>query len=162
MMRSSFASEHDAFRTEFGQFVRDAIVPHNADWAARGAVDRDLFTAAGRAGYLGRSLPAAFGGHDERDFRFSQIMCEEWELAGVAGAGSGLGLHNDMVVPYFANYASAEQRGRWFAGLCSGALIGAIAITEPDAGSDIAGIRTTLRRQARHFVLNGRKTLIGN
>jgi alkylation response protein AidB-like acyl-CoA dehydrogenase len=162
LSRPIFAAEHDAFREEFAGFVRREIVAHNDAWMQAGRVDRSMFAAAGAAGFLGRSLPRAYGGRDESDFRFSQIMLEEFELAGVAGAGSGLGLHNDMALPYFRRYASEGQRERWFAGLCTGARIGAIAITEPGAGSDVAGIATTATLEGDEYVLRGDKTLIGN
>ena len=160
--RTIFNEQHDAFRATFQTFVRDAIVPNNPAWERAGVVDRAMFAAAGKAGFLARALPAKYGGRAETDFRFSQIMSEESELAGVAAAGSGIGLHNDMVVPYFARYSSEDQKERWFHGLCSGALIGAIAITEPGAGSDVAGIATTAAQAGGGYVLNGSKTLIGN
>lgn len=160
--RPIFEAQHLRFRDRFRAFVDAEIVPRNADWVRQGRVDRELFTAAGAGGFLGRSLPAAYGGEDERDFRFSQLMAEEWELAGVAAAGSGLGLHNDMAIPYFLAYATEDQRSRWFAGLRSGELIAAIAITEPGAGSDVAGIQTTAAPGGDGFILNGAKTLIGN
>lgn len=160
--RPIFEADHDRFRARFRTFVDTEIVPHNEDWIRQGRVDRALFAAAGAAGFLGRALPTAYGGEDERDFRFSQLMAEEWELAGVAAAGSGLGLHNDMAIPYFLAYATEDQRSRWFAGLRSGEFIAAIAITEPSAGSDVAGIQMTATRSAAGFILNGAKTLIGN
>jgi alkylation response protein AidB-like acyl-CoA dehydrogenase len=160
--RRCFDYKHEEFRSRFRRFVEEEVIPHDRDWRELGVVDRNLFKKAGDAGFLGLRMPQEFGGSADSDFRLSQIMLEESELSGVGSAVSGLGLHNDMVLPYFARYATAEQAQRWFPGLVSGVLIAAIAITEPGAGSDIGGIVTTAARHGDGFIVNGAKTLIGN
>jgi alkylation response protein AidB-like acyl-CoA dehydrogenase len=162
MERTIFTPEHDLFRESFRQFVQREIVPNNEKWEAAGIVDRSLFEAAGAAGFLGIAVPEEFGGGGSDDFRFSLIMGEELDAAGVAGAGSGLGLHNDIVLPYFMEYCNDEQKQRWLPGLCSGELISAIAMSEPGAGSDLAGMATTAVRDGDTYIVNGSKTFISN
>jgi alkylation response protein AidB-like acyl-CoA dehydrogenase len=162
MERLIFTPEHDLFRESFRQFVQREIVPNNEKWEAAGIVDRSLFEAAGAAGFLGIAVPEEFGGGGSDDFIFSLIMGEELDAAGVAGAGSGIGLHNDIVLPYFMEYCTDEQKQRWLPGLCSGELISAIAMSEPGAGSDLAGMATTAVRDGDTYVVNGSKTFISN
>jgi alkylation response protein AidB-like acyl-CoA dehydrogenase len=162
MERRHFTPIHLAFRERFRDFVQSEIVPNNAAWCEAGIVDRTLFQKAGKAGFLGLQAPKQYGGHGGSDFRFNQIMIEECELAGVAAAGSGLGLHNDMAVPYITRYCSEAQKAKWLPALCTGDQICAIAITEPNAGSDIAGIETVAERKGDVFIVNGTKTMIGN
>lgn len=162
MERTIFTPEHDLFRESFRQFVQREIVPNNEKWEAAGIVDRSLFEAAGAAGFLGIAVPEEFGGGGSDDFIFSLIMGEELDAAGVAGAGSGIGLHNDIVLPYFMEYCNDEQKQRWLPGLCSGELISAIAMSEPGAGSDLAGMATTAVRDGDVYVVNGSKTFISN
>jgi alkylation response protein AidB-like acyl-CoA dehydrogenase len=162
MNRRHFEPVHLEFRDRFRSFVQNEIVPNNVSWREAGIVDRTMFQKAGKAGFLGLQMPKCYGGQETSDFRFNQILAEESELAGVAAAGSGIGLHNDMALPYLIRYCTETQKKKWFPGLCSGDLIGAIAITEPAAGSDIAGIATTAVRRGDVFVVNGAKTLIGN
>ena len=162
MERTIFTSEHDLFRESFRQFVQREVVPNNEKWETAGIVDRALFEAAGAAGFLGIAVPEEFGGGGSDDFVFSLIMGEELDAAGVAGAGSGLGLHNDIVLPYFVEYCNDEQKQRWLPGLCSGELISAIAMSEPGAGSDLAGMATTAVRDGDTYVVNGSKTFISN
>ncbi|MFN3220269.1 MAG: acyl-CoA dehydrogenase family protein [Acidimicrobiales bacterium] len=162
MERTIFTPEHDLFRESFRQFVQREIVPNNEKWEAAGIVDRSLFEAAGAAGFLGIAVPEEFGGGGSDDFRFSLIMGEELDAAGVAGAGSGIGLHNDIVLPYFMEYCDDEQKQRWLPGLCSGELISAIAMSEPGAGSDLAGMATTAVRDGDTYIVNGSKTFISN
>ncbi|MBT94350.1 MAG: acyl-CoA dehydrogenase [Acidimicrobiaceae bacterium] len=162
MDRTIFNEEHDLFRDTFKQFVEKEMVPYNETWEKNGIVDRELFEKAGRSGFLGIDLPEKFGGGGISDYRFNQIMGEEFDLAGVATAGSGIGLHNDICAPYFKEYCNEEQRGRWMPGITSGSLITAIAMSEPGTGSDLASISTTAVKDGESYVLNGAKTFISN
>lgn len=162
MERTIFTDEHDLFRDGFRQFVDKELVPHNEKWEAAGIVDREMFEAAGAAGFLGMAVDERYGGGATTDFRFNQIITEELDMAGVASAGSGIGLHNDICLPYFLEYCNEEQRDRWLPGLCSGELIAAIAMSEPGVGSDLAGIATTAERDGDVYVVNGSKTFISN
>ena len=162
MERTIFESEHNLFRESFRQFVDKEIVPNNQAWEEKGIVDRSLFEIAGSNGFLGVDIPQEFGGGGIADYRFNQIMQEEFDMAGVAAAASGLGLHNDICIPYFLEFCSDEQRERWLPGLVSGQYITAIAMSEPGTGSDLAAISTTATKDGDSFVLNGAKTFISN
>ena len=162
MERTIFESEHHLFRESFRQFVDKEIVPNNQAWEEKGIVDRSLFEIAGSNGFLGVDIPQEFGGGGIADYRFNQIMQEEFDMAGVAAAASGLGLHNDICIPYFLEFCSEEQRARWLPGLTSGRYITAIAMSEPGTGSDLASIATTATKDGDSFVLNGAKTFISN
>ena len=162
MERTIFESEHHLFRESFRQFVDKEIVPNNQTWEEKGVIDRSLFEIAGSNGFLGIDIPQEFGGGGSADYRFNQIMQEEFDMAGVAAAASGLGLHNDICIPYFLEFCSDEQRERWLPGLVSGQYITAIAMSEPGTGSDLAAISTTATKDGDSFVLNGAKTFISN
>ncbi len=138
------------------------MVPHIEQWEKDGIVARDLWLKAGQQGFLGISVPEEYGGAGIDDFTYNAIMAEEYTRANVTSAGAGFGLHNDVVLPYFLNYASEEQKQRWLPGMCSGELITAIAMTEPNTGSDLAAVRTTAIRQGDYYLLNGQKTFITN
>ncbi len=162
MERTIFDEEHRLFREGFRRFVEKELVPHDERWQENGVVDRELFAAAGSNGFLGLAVPEEYGGGGTTDFRFNQIITEEFEMAGVGAAGSGIGLHNDVCLPYFLEYCTDEQRRRWLPGLCSGELIAAIAMSEPSVGSDLARLATTAERDGDVYVVNGTKTFISN
>jgi alkylation response protein AidB-like acyl-CoA dehydrogenase len=152
---------HEMFRAAVRTFMEREVVPHHERWEKQGVVDRDLFLKAGAAGYLGMDVPEAYGGGGLDDFRYNAIFREEAARARVAISATRVSLHNDVCIPYFAG-ADEEQRQRWLPGLCDGSLIGAIAMTEPTAGSDLASMRTTAKRDGDHYVINGAKTMISN
>jgi alkylation response protein AidB-like acyl-CoA dehydrogenase len=162
MERTIFEPTHDMFRESFRTFVEKEITPHYLEWDAKGIVDRDLFRRAGAAGFLAMDAPEAYGGGGVADFRYNQIISEEIQLAGVAGGGLGLTLHNDICLPYFLNLATEEQKERWLPGICSGEQITAIAMTEPGIGSDLASMQTTALRDGDRYIVNGSKTFITN
>mgnify|MGYP001255723401 CR=1 FL=1 len=162
MKRNIFDEDHELFRNTFRQFVQKEMVPRNALWEENGIVERELFEKAGSNGFLGIDLPEEYGGGGIVDYRFSQIMGEEFDLAGVATAGSGIGLHNDICIPYFKEYCNEEQQQRWMPGLTNGSLISAIAMSEPSTGSDLASISTSAVKDGESFIVNGAKTFISN
>ncbi len=162
MRRTLFTEEHTLFRDSFRHFVEKEMVPYIDQWEKDGIVDRDLWLKAGQQGFLGINVPEEYGGAGIDDFAYSAIMAEEYTQAGTTSAGAGIGLHNDIVVPYFLIYASEEQKQRWLPGMCSGELITAIAMTEPDTGSDLAAVRTTAMRRGDSYILNGQKTFTTN
>ncbi len=162
MKRTIFEEDHQLFRETFRQFVEKEMVPHNNFWEQEGIVSREIFEKAGEHGFLGIDLPEEYGGGGINDYRFNQIMGEEFDLAGVAAAGSGLGLHNDICLPYFKEYCTTEQKERWMHGLTNGSLITAIAMSEPGTGSDLASIATTAVKDGESYLLNGAKTFISN
>jgi alkylation response protein AidB-like acyl-CoA dehydrogenase len=160
MARAIFDQEHEAFREAVGTFLDKEVVPFHDQWERDGIVDREVWAKAGAQGLLGLQLDEAYGGGGTPDFRYNVVIGEELTRRGVYGPA--FTLFNDMIVPYLAASASEEQRHRWFPGLCSGETIAAIAMSEPGAGSDLQGIRTTAVDAGDHYVLNGQKTFISN
>ncbi|HZI45578.1 MAG TPA: acyl-CoA dehydrogenase family protein [Ilumatobacter sp.] len=161
-MRTLFEAEHDAFRESFASWVANEVSPDYMDWEREGLTPREMFSSAGKYGFVGIAIPEEYGGGGSRDFRFNQVIAEEFAAAGIGGSGLGLTLHNDVCTPYFLEYCTEEQRQRWFPGIASGELITAVAMTEPGTGSDLAGIATTAARDGDEYVLNGSKTFITN
>ncbi len=162
MRRTLFTEEHELFRESFRQFLARHVVPHREAWDRCGLMDRAVFTEAGRAGFLGFAIPTEYGGGGVRDFRYNLIINEEIQAAVVAGPGLGLTLHTDICLPYLLDLTDDEQKARWLPGVSSGELVTAIAMTEPGAGSDLAGVSTTALRDGDTYVVNGSKTLITN
>ena len=162
MKRRLFNEEHVMFRKTFRHFVETEIVPHNEQWEKDGIVSRELWESAGKQGFLGMVAPEKHGGAGITDFAYSAIIVEEIVRANASSAGLGISLHNDIVLPYFMRYTTEEQKQRWLPGICSGKAILAIAMTEPNTGSDLAGVRATALRHGDHYVLNGAKTFITN
>ena len=133
-----------------------------AKWEAAGKVDKEMFRKAGQSGLLGMAIPTDHGGGGVDDFRFNAVIVEEMMRADAFASGMCITLHNDVVLPYFLELSTDEQKTRWFPGLASGELMSAIAMTEPGAGSDLAGIKTTAIRDGDTYVVNGSKTFITN
>jgi alkylation response protein AidB-like acyl-CoA dehydrogenase len=160
--RNLFEAEHDELRASFRAWLAKEVTPHCDEWDKAGIVPRELFSEAGRYGFLGMSVPEEYGGGGVDDFRYNQIMAEESQAAGIGGAQLGIQLHNDVCLPYFLRYCNEEQRRRWLPGIASGELITAIAMTEPGIGSDLAAMSTTAARDGDHYVVNGSKNFITN
>ncbi|MFJ9629410.1 acyl-CoA dehydrogenase family protein [Streptomyces sp. NPDC101175] len=158
MRRTLFEETHEDFRLLVRDFIAREVVPCYEDWRRAGLVPRDLFTALGKLGIIGTSIPEEYGGGGQDDYRYNAVIQEECARACVTLGG--LRTHLDIVVPYFTGLADAEQRARWLPGLASGELYSAIAMSEPATGSDLAGITTRAVRDGDHFVLNGAKTFI--
>ncbi len=162
MKRTLFESEHVDYRESVRRFVAEEITPNHAVWEHEGIVPRELFAKAAAKGMLAMQVPEAFGGMGADDFRFNQILIEEISLAGDAGSGLGITLHNDICLPYFLKQSNDDQKRRWLPGIADGSLITAVAMTEPEIGSDLAGLRTTAIRDGDEYVVNGSKTFITN
>ncbi|MEU2250080.1 acyl-CoA dehydrogenase family protein [Streptomyces sp. NPDC019224] len=160
MQRQIFTEEHHAFRETVRAFLAKEVLPHYEQWEKDGIVSREAWRAAGRQGLLGLAVPEEYGGGGTTDFRYSAVLAEEFTRAGTPGLA--LGLHNDIIGPYLTGLATEEQKRRWLPGFCSGETITAIAMTEPGAGSDLQGIRTTAEDGGDHWLLNGSKTFISN
>ncbi|MEV7414899.1 acyl-CoA dehydrogenase family protein [Streptomyces sp. NPDC089919] len=160
MRESELTDEHRDFRALVRDFVEREVVPHHPRWEQEGLVDRELWQSAGKLGLLGIDVPAEYGGGGVRDFRYQVIISEE--IMRVGATGVGFALHNDVVAPYLLELATEEQKRRWLPGFCSGELVTAIAMTEPEAGSDLGAVRTTARREGDTYVLSGAKTFITN
>jgi acyl-CoA dehydrogenase len=149
-----------AFREVVRKFLQTEVIPYYEDWESAGTVPRELWRKAGALGFFGMQVPEEFNGAGSASFRFNAAITEEAQAAGV-GMGA-FRLQNDVCIPYFLHVANDEQRARYLPRLGAGELICAIAMTEPDAGSDLRGIRSSAARDADHFVLNGAKTFISN
>lgn len=160
MRPEMLGEEHLMFRDAFRKFVLKELVPHMEEWEQKGIVSREAWLLAGASGFLGMDVPEAYGGIGEVDFRYSAIVCEELAYQGVSSIA--LPLQTDMVIPYITKYGNEDQKRGWLPKLVSGELIGAIAMTEPNTGSDIASIETIALRQGDHYLLNGQKTFISN
>jgi len=162
MQRDLFEADHELFRSTAREFVEREVAPNVAKWEAQGRVDKDMFRKAGRAGLLGMAVPEEHGGGGITDFRFNMVIGEELMRADAMASGMCITLHNDVCLPYFTHLCDREQAERWMPGLVSGDLMSAIAMTEPGAGSDLAGIKTTAIRDGDVYVVNGSKTFITN
>lgn len=158
--RTIFDSEHEIFRETFSKFVQKEVAPHAEQWRAAGQVDRAAFEKAGAQGYLMMWAEEKYGGAGIKDFRYEQIMIEENMRYGEPGFF--LTLHTRLVGPYIGELGSEEQKGRFLPGCVSGKSILAIAMTEPSAGSDLAGMKTHAEDKGDHWLLNGSKTYISN
>ncbi|MFE7511276.1 acyl-CoA dehydrogenase family protein [Streptomyces sp. NPDC057540] len=160
MKRQLYTADHEAFRAVVRTFLEKEVLPHYAQWEKDGIVSREVWLAAGRQGLLGIAVDEEYGGGGNPDFRYGAVLAEEFTRAGAPGLA--IGLHNDIIGPYLTSLGTEEQKRRWLPGFCSGELVTAIAMTEPGAGSDLQGIRTTAEDHGDHWVLNGSKTFISN
>jgi alkylation response protein AidB-like acyl-CoA dehydrogenase len=156
--RTAFSEDHDLFRDQVRRFLERELVPHLDRWEGEGIIDRGFWNKAGEAGLLCPTVPEEYGGPG-LDFGFNAVIDEE--LAYV-GSTAGITLHSDIVADYIVAYGSEEQKRHWLPRMVSGETATAIAMTEPGAGSDLQGIRTTAKRDGNHYVLNGSKTYITN
>ena len=158
--RTLFSSDHESFRDSFRRFIDKEIAPFHAEWEEQGYVDRAVWNKAGENGFLCMTMPEEYGG-SEADKFYSVIQFEEVARAGVTGIG--FSLHSEIVAPYILHYGTPEQKAKYLPKLASGEMIGAIAMSEPAAGSDLQGIKSTAILQADgSYLLNGSKTFITN
>lgn len=152
-----YQDEHNVFREAFQQFVAEEITPYLDEWEADHLVSKSVYEKMGENGFLCSWLPEEYGG-SEADFIFSAIMSEE---LGKAGAVSVMApLHSDIIAPYIYHLGSEEQKAKWLPRCASGETLLAIAATEPNAGSDVAGFQTRAEKDGDEYVLNGSKTFI--
>jgi alkylation response protein AidB-like acyl-CoA dehydrogenase len=152
--------EHEDFRRTARAFLEKEVVPFHEQWEKDGQVDRAVWAKAGETGLLCFDVEEQYGGAGIRDFRYNMVLAEE--ISRVGASGLGFAVHTDIIVPYISTLGTDEQKQRWLPGLVSGELISAIAMTEPGAGSDLQGIRTSAVDKGDHYVLNGSKTFISN
>ncbi|WP_067688833.1 acyl-CoA dehydrogenase family protein [Nocardia jejuensis] len=162
MERGHYQDDHLAFGELAEGFIRKEVAAHYLAWEDEGIVPREIFARAGELGLLGFAVPQEFGGLGVADFRFNQILIEAFMDADCAGVGLNFALHNDICTPYLVELTTDEQRERWLPGFVAGTAIAAIGMTEPGAGSDVAGIRTAAVDMGDHFLVNGAKTFITN
>jgi acyl-CoA dehydrogenase len=158
-MRKVFRDDHEMFRDQVRRFVETEIVPHHAEWERDGIVPKSLWLRAGEEGLLCVTAPEEYGGSGG-DFGHSAILIEE--LARVNATAVGFTTHSDIAVPYLVNYGTGDQKARWLPRLISGELIAVIAMSEPQIGSDLRGMKTKAVRDGDHYILSGQKTFITN
>jgi acyl-CoA dehydrogenase len=158
MRRTIFSADHASFRSMVRDFIDREVIPAYPEWEREGAAPREFYRRLGEVGIIGLSIPSEFGGGGTTDYTYNVVIQEEAARAGVT-LGT-LRTHMDVILPYFLDLANPEQRDRWFPGFAAGELFTAIAMTEPDTGSDLAGITTTAVLDGDHYVLNGAKTFI--
>ena len=159
-MADVFTSEHEDFRRTARTFYEREVIPFHDQWEKDGIVPRDLWLRAGAAGLLCFDVPEEYGGPGVQDFRYNVILSEEQTRAGASGPG--FSVHTDIIVPYLTTLGTEDQLRRWLPGCVSGETITAIAMTEPGAGSDLQGVRSTAVDKGDHYLLNGSKTFISN
>jgi acyl-CoA dehydrogenase len=158
--RTLFNDGHEAFRDSFRRFIDKEIAPYHEAWEEQGYVERTVWNKAGENGFLCMGLPEAFGGSDA-DKLYSVVQMEEIARAGFSGIG--FGLHSEIVAPYILHYGTEAQKQKYLPKLVSGEMVGAIAMSEPAAGSDLQGVKTTALLQSDgSYLINGSKTFITN
>lgn len=157
--RTLFSAEHDAFRDTVRRFLEKEATPFHEQWEKDGLVPKSLWLKAGEQGFLCPMVSETYGGLGA-DFLYSAIVNEEVSRAGLTGIGWNL--HTEIVAPYIEHYGSEELKQRLLPKMVSGEMIGAIAMTEPGAGSDLQGVKTTAVRDGDHYIVNGSKTFITN
>ncbi|MFJ6262515.1 acyl-CoA dehydrogenase family protein [Rhodococcus erythropolis] len=160
MRRTLFTADHEAYRETVREFIAREITPHYDSWEEARLVDRSAWLAAGKMGIVGLAVPEQYGGSGELDYRYRYVVAEEIARTGTTSFGAGLGLQDDIVIPYIADLGTDEQKARWLPGMAAGELICAIAMTEPGTGSDLQGIKTSAVRDGDDWILNGQKTFI--
>jgi alkylation response protein AidB-like acyl-CoA dehydrogenase len=160
--RTLYGPDHEAYRETVREFLAREIVPHQHDWDRQHMIDRAVFARAAKAGIYALQVDERFGGAGESDYRYRMVVCEEVARVFAYSFGLTISLQDDLVLHYLLDLTTEQQKERWLPGFASGELIGALAMTEPGAGSDLKGIRTSARRDGDRWILNGQKTFISS
>ena len=159
MKREIFQEEHEIFRDAFRKFLEKHVVPHQEEWLKAGIVSREAWQEAGEQGFIAPWLPEEYGGSGA-DFLYTVVEIEE--MSHIGETGFMLNLHGDVVVPYLEAFGTEEQKRKWLPKCASGEIITAVAMTEPNAGSDLQALQTTAVKEGDSYVINGQKTFISN
>jgi len=157
--RTLFTPDHEAFRDSARRFMNEEVAPHEERWQEQGYVDREVWHKAGANGFLCASMPEQYGGVGA-DRLYSMVLMEE--QAFINSSSLGFGLHSEIVAPYLKSYGSEAVKRKYLPRMASGEMIGAIAMTEPGAGSDLQSIKTSAVKKGDKYILNGAKTFITN
>lgn len=157
-----YNEEHGMFRQTVAEFAAKEITPHNAEWEKNKMVSREIWQKLGEAGFLCMQVDEQYGGMGIKDFRYNAIFAEELSKTGCAGPAVGFPLHNDIVCPYIEHYGTEAVKHKWLPNMVNGTAISAIAMTEPGAGSDLQGMKSTAVDKGDYYLLNGSKTFITN
>ena len=156
-----FTSEHEELRASVRAFVARELLPNAQEWEKAEAFPKEVFMRVGELGFFGLKYEEAYAGSGP-DYIADAVVTEEFARCGSAGVSSSFGGHKDLAMLYVSNFGTHEQKQRWLPPSISGEMVGCLAVTEPDAGSDVASIRTTARRDGSDWVINGAKTYITN
>lgn len=160
--RTLFGPEHEEFRKSVRRFFAEEVMPHREAWEAQQHVDREIWSRAGELGLLCMQIPEEYGGAGAADRLFNVVMIEEGAAAGDSGFSAGASVHSDIVANYILNFGSEEQKRKWLPKMVRGEIVGAIAMTEPAAGSDLQAVRTSAVGKGDRYLINGSKTFITN
>ena len=162
MHRRLYEADHEAYRETVREFLKREVEPFKDEWDANKWIDRSVFARAAKAGIYALQVEERFGGAEEADYRYRMVVCEEVAKINALSFGLSVSLQDDLVLHYLLDLTNEEQKRRWLPDFASGELIGALAMTEPGAGSDLRGIRTSARRDGDEWVINGQKTFISS
>ncbi|MFJ4223929.1 acyl-CoA dehydrogenase family protein [Microbacterium sp. NPDC089695] len=164
MERDIYEEDHEAFRDLVKDFVKRHVNNEAIErWDAAGEIDRDTMLAAGEAGLIGLSVPEEFGGAGMlQDYRFRTIVMEEVIASGAGSLAGAFGIQDDLAVPYLVHMGTQEQKEKWLPRMATGEVLGALAMTDPGAGSDLRGIKTNAKKVDGGYILNGAKTFISS
>jgi alkylation response protein AidB-like acyl-CoA dehydrogenase len=160
LTRTLFDDDHKLFRESAAAFVDREILPRREEIREARRIPKELWLTAGESGFLGVAVPEEYGGSDV-DFRYNTVFNEELSRAGMAFSSS-FTIHADVCAPYLTRLTTEEQKQRWLPKFCSGEMVTAIGMTEPEAGSDLQGLKTNAKRDGHEWVINGSKTFITN
>jgi alkylation response protein AidB-like acyl-CoA dehydrogenase len=160
--RTIYREEHLLFKKSVEDFIAKEITPYHAQWEKDQMVTRESWRKLGEAGFLCMQAPQEYGGLDINDFRYDAIFIEALGLSGCGGPAVGYPLHSNIVMPYVLHYGNEATKQKYLPKMISGEWIGAIAMTEPNAGSDLQNIKTTAIDKGDHYLVNGSKTFITN
>jgi len=162
MQRILYEADHEAYRESVREFLAREVAPHQHDWDRDRWIDRAVFARAAKAGIYALQIGEQYGGAGEPDYRYRMIVCEEVARINALSFGLTVSLQDDLVLHYLLDLTNDEQKQRWLPGFAAGELIGALAMTEPGAGSDLRGMRTSARLDGDTWILNGQKTFISS
>jgi alkylation response protein AidB-like acyl-CoA dehydrogenase len=160
--RDLYTEDHELYRQTVREFLLREVVPFHAQWEADRWTDRAVFAEAAKHGVYGLQIPEEYGGPGEDDYRFRMVAAEEIAKVHALSFALTISLQDDLVLHYLLDLTTGEQKQRWLPGFASGRLIGALAMTEPETGSDLQGIKTSARRDGDDWILNGQKTFISS
>jgi alkylation response protein AidB-like acyl-CoA dehydrogenase len=162
VQRSLYEADHEAYRETVREFLSREVVPHHEAWDREHRIDRQVFARAAKAGLYALQVDERYGGAGEPDYRYRMVVCEEIARVNALSFGLTMSLQDDLVLHYLLDLTNDEQKQRWLPGFAAGEIIGALALTEPGAGSDLKGIRTTAHKDGDRWILNGQKTFISS
>ena len=160
MQRDIYDESHELYRQTVREFIVREVAPNYEAWESAGMIDRQVFKAGCAAGIYGLEIPERFGGSGTSDYRYRSVVCEEMARARATSVSISFTNQDDLILYYLLDLGTEEQLQRWIPGMASGDLIGALAMTEPGAGSDLRGMRSTATRDGDDWILNGQKTFI--